>query len=214
MTIKEALAKVDAITDALGKPIDENVRQIVAALHLHGIPTTGSCEGHVDWGEPYPWIDIGADVGLPAYGDTVKDDGIMRVAAELQKLVVEHGDLELYATAIKVRSEVRYGINVSKKELQLRALDENIDEGNIQQENYGYAAKLTKLLQDFYKFNRAADYSHTLVLVPGSLYGNVRLLNSGSAASYKLSTRQKYATIRDFQVTLNNFAEFLITQKP
>jgi len=33
--------------DKLGMPIDENVKEAVAALNLLGIPTYGSCGGHI-----------------------------------------------------------------------------------------------------------------------------------------------------------------------
>lgn len=50
--------EIESITDGLGKPIDNNIKQAVIALRVYGFPTTGSCEGHLDWGLPYPWIDV------------------------------------------------------------------------------------------------------------------------------------------------------------
>jgi excisionase family DNA binding protein len=32
---------------------------LVVALNANDISTTASCEGHIDWGAPYPWVDIG-----------------------------------------------------------------------------------------------------------------------------------------------------------
>lgn len=47
------------ITDGLGKEIDGGIKETVVALWVHGFTTTASCEGHIGWGEPAPWVDIG-----------------------------------------------------------------------------------------------------------------------------------------------------------
>jgi hypothetical protein len=41
------------------KPIDARIRNAVIALQAFEFQTTASCEGHLNWGEPYPWIDVG-----------------------------------------------------------------------------------------------------------------------------------------------------------
>lgn len=46
--------------DAAGGEMDEGIVDTVAALNIHTIPTSGSCEGHIDHGVPTPWIDIEA----------------------------------------------------------------------------------------------------------------------------------------------------------
>lgn len=52
---------VEKITDKLGEPVDEKVKPLVQNLNDYGIETTGSCQGHKDHGEPFPWIDIWED---------------------------------------------------------------------------------------------------------------------------------------------------------
>ena len=45
----------------LGMPIDAGIRETVAVLNLLGLPTTQSCEGHVNdrgHGLPAPWVDF------------------------------------------------------------------------------------------------------------------------------------------------------------
>lgn len=56
---RELLERVDETTDRLGNPIDERIRDVVAGLWGHGVPTIASCEGHDDWGSRLPWVDIG-----------------------------------------------------------------------------------------------------------------------------------------------------------
>ena len=38
--------------------IDTRIKGLVQALHAFGVATTGSCEGHSDYGSPAPWIKI------------------------------------------------------------------------------------------------------------------------------------------------------------
>jgi hypothetical protein len=56
----KARRAVDRITDGLGKTVDSGIRDVVTALQVYKFPTTGSCEGHLNWGLTYPWIEVGA----------------------------------------------------------------------------------------------------------------------------------------------------------
>lgn len=38
--------------------LDRGIKNLVLALNARGIPTSGSCEGHVDHGSPAPWIKV------------------------------------------------------------------------------------------------------------------------------------------------------------
>lgn len=55
-----AEAKVNKLTDKLGKGIDEDVREPVIALNALGINTDASCEGHANRATGAPYIDIEA----------------------------------------------------------------------------------------------------------------------------------------------------------
>lgn len=44
--------------DLQGMGLDEGILTVVVGLWAHGISTTASCQGHLDHGEPYPWIRI------------------------------------------------------------------------------------------------------------------------------------------------------------
>jgi hypothetical protein len=56
---EESRLTVEQITDGLGKGVDPGIKETVVALMVYGFPTTGSCEGHLEWGLPYPWVEIG-----------------------------------------------------------------------------------------------------------------------------------------------------------
>ncbi len=53
------IKKAHGTGDRLGMGIDEEILPTVVGLWAHGIQTTGSCEGHTNRGELYPWIRIG-----------------------------------------------------------------------------------------------------------------------------------------------------------
>lgn len=56
--LRQTIDEVDQLTDGLGLGIDPGIKKAVVALRVWEFPTTGSCQGHLDWGLPFPWIDI------------------------------------------------------------------------------------------------------------------------------------------------------------
>lgn len=62
MPFEKAKAEVEGLKDRLGRPIDPGISE--ALVHFTrfaqalGFTTIQSCEGHIDWGEPFPWIDF------------------------------------------------------------------------------------------------------------------------------------------------------------
>ncbi|MGM0482900.1 MAG: hypothetical protein ACQEP6_03525 [Patescibacteria group bacterium] len=58
---KNELSMMDEVVDERGLGIDGEVKETVVAFNMHGLETTGSCEGHLEEDEPgfhYPWIHI------------------------------------------------------------------------------------------------------------------------------------------------------------
>lgn len=56
---RRALVEARQLTDGLGYPVDSGILDLVAVLRMLGFETTGSCEGHLNWGHAAPWVDIG-----------------------------------------------------------------------------------------------------------------------------------------------------------
>ncbi len=50
---------VGNLTDKLGRPVDREIRETVVALLTYCLPTTGSCQGHLDSRSWAPWISVG-----------------------------------------------------------------------------------------------------------------------------------------------------------
>ena|SRR5579885_1692239 len=69
---EDAVAFVRRITDGQGCPIDEGIVETVVALNLLGLRTCQSCEGHLDDGWPYPWVDFETDE-FPAFKQALEE---------------------------------------------------------------------------------------------------------------------------------------------
>jgi hypothetical protein len=78
---EEAEAFARRITDGLGCPIDEGMVEIVVAFNLLGLPTCQSCEGHLDDGLPYPWVDFETDE-FPTFKQALEEAGREGLSAE------------------------------------------------------------------------------------------------------------------------------------
>src|SRR5713226_916413 len=50
---------LERATDDLLLSLDPGIKKAVIALNFCDIKTYMSCEGHMGWGLPYPWIDCG-----------------------------------------------------------------------------------------------------------------------------------------------------------
>ncbi len=61
----ETTRKVESITDDLGKPVDSQIKETVAAFMVNDLDTSGSCEGHLDRGRPYPFIHVDYKLDSP-----------------------------------------------------------------------------------------------------------------------------------------------------
>ncbi|GCE28601.1 hypothetical protein KDA_40850 [Dictyobacter alpinus] len=54
----EIATQLEKATDALGRPIDPGIMELVVALNVLGILTDSSCEGHLEHGHAAPWVDF------------------------------------------------------------------------------------------------------------------------------------------------------------
>lgn len=54
--LEQVFDQIARTVDGQGRRIDLGIMGAVLYLNVHGIRTTFSCEGHLDHGEPFPWI--------------------------------------------------------------------------------------------------------------------------------------------------------------
>ncbi|BCX15756.1 MAG: hypothetical protein KatS3mg097_648 [Candidatus Parcubacteria bacterium] len=81
---EEERNEVNKIVDRLGNPIDEGIKETVIALRIFGLETTGSCEGHLERGLPYPWVDIGTDPPED-WDPNIQDETQRKIEAEWKR---------------------------------------------------------------------------------------------------------------------------------
>lgn len=122
-------SRIEDVTDRLGKPIEEGIREAVVLLNVLDIATQQSCEGHEDEsdGLPFPWIDIAAP-GRPreryvgqanVYEETAQAHGIPverlwnpetdvdeRAAEEALQRVEENDETAAYAAWRRVNDDL------------------------------------------------------------------------------------------------------------
>jgi hypothetical protein len=55
---KDLQQRFRRVVDRIGTPLDKGILDTVVALNVVGMNTTASCEGHMDHGVAYPWIDV------------------------------------------------------------------------------------------------------------------------------------------------------------
>jgi len=94
--LEQVFDQIARTVDGQGRPIDLGIMAPVLYLNVHGIMTTFSCEGHLDHGEPFPWIwiDIVSEKPLirmvKAFGGSLK---VRRIFNEALELTCSKGNL-------------------------------------------------------------------------------------------------------------------------
>lgn len=118
---KKKRAEIDEIGDVTGHGIDEKIKETVVAFNINKLSTSNSCEGHVDHGLPYPFVEISAE-GEPEWKYEGQKELFEQIAHEkeisLEKLNRNspEWDVLLYE---EVDSETGRKINeISENELQ------------------------------------------------------------------------------------------------
>lgn len=102
---------IEKVTDGIGKTIDAGIKETVIALKVNGFATIASCEGHLDHGLPFPWVDIASPVteqnlSNPRYqelakkyareriGEDEKNELIKLIEAQIAANLIEHQRLK------------------------------------------------------------------------------------------------------------------------
>ncbi len=81
--------KIEALKNKLGEPVDEKIEATVVMFNAFGLRTTQFCEGHADYGEPAPWVEVYPEV--PAEENWQKNEELRN------KVLKEKQDLEIKA---------------------------------------------------------------------------------------------------------------------
>jgi len=58
LKLEEIRHDVESISDRLGKPIEEGIKETVVMFKANELPTSDSCEGHIERGLPVPYVEV------------------------------------------------------------------------------------------------------------------------------------------------------------
>jgi len=172
--------EINSCTDALGLPIDQRIKETVIVINLLGFKTSQSCEGHLNWGCPFPWVEIAVmDEDLSALYE--QNESLAKRISEAKN----QGDLEECQKLCQERLAVANKIDLNR---------------------YNKNIGIQNLLEEFYR-EQATSYENMLILKPHKL-SRVEPL-AGDFAQY-LPEEQKAEKLQVFQKEMERFTDFLI----
>jgi len=148
---EDAMAQVEQAKDRLGKGIDENIKETVAAFLVNDFPTRGSCEGHLEerFGKIRkisPYIDVAASEPKERF---VGENEIRASVAEQYN--VAPGDIEQNDIAGKAYRGYIYGNH----------LEETSEYQETRKKNEELKKRADALINEFYR-QRSSEATHTL----------------------------------------------------
>jgi hypothetical protein len=190
--------EVSSWGDALGMPIDPEIKKTVIVLNLLGFKTNASCEGHPDRALSYPWVDFETtDKQIESLSNEKQNiyKDIEEKEAEIQK---KYPDLSLGEA---LRKEDSKQLNTLYPKLHTIS-------DKIEALSKTKLILLKNLLNDFYK-NRPTDPDRMIIiheLNPTFL----RMYSLGGDWQITRNKNEKERKLKEYQQEMNSFADFLI----
>lgn len=188
------LRELDSITDKEGVPIDNEIKETVAALNLLGIPTSKSCAGHIKGRLRYPFI-LGWAEGRPQE----------RFAGDFQIRYNIAKKYHLDVNDIELNPEVaREYYNIIRR----LKLTETKEYKKWKNKNKLLRHKLRNLLKEFYS-HRTSLPNCKLHLAPS--LGYLLVIRSHKSKNYKkiTYTSKEIPKIKNAQIEIQAFTLFL-----
>lgn len=182
--------------DALGLGIDPAIKKMVIVLNLLGFKTTQSCEGHIGWGRPYPWVSITTS--------TPELEILNNDALNLQKLI---NDKE--AEIQKKYPELPFGEAMCKGETpELHKLwqERVLITEKLQKYSKLKMAPLRELITTFY--TKHSMHQDTILVLSGN-FETFELSSLGGEWQVIRDENEKLQKLHAYQKEMNAFADYL-----
>lgn len=181
---REMQATVARMTDKLGQPVDAGIVETVVLLNLFGIPTSASCEGHLEHGTGAPWVDIEATSILAQMEAATR---LFQQATQRKQELghVTEEVLQLFEQAHAARLELK------RAHIQVRQ-------------------RLFALLIDFYA-QWSSPFDQQLI-VQSRPDGKSRLESQGADMQEVLELSEREQRLRAYQREMQSFTAFLRTR--
>ena len=194
--------KVNQIVDALGKPIDEGIKETVVFLTALGIPTEGSCEGHIDHGYNGPWVDISYP-NMPEERFIGERETYEEIAKKYN-VSIEEIKKAFYDKSSPYHQEIiKIHIEISKR-------GETDEFKKWREENKKLYERVKELLEEFYKDREVEDNVRLIIEEYATFY---RIKNAGSKSISKEMNEEerkiREERLNKYQKEMREFTEFL-----
>ncbi len=208
--LKEIEKEVDEIRDELGMSIDSGIKEAVIVFNAIGLPTSQSCEGHLERPMFGPWVEVGAPNRPEERWLGEKE--IFQKIAEKYHLTVEELKEQRYEEKYRYQESCPY-IEALK---ECRKKGETPEYKKWREENKKLQEKTNGLLKEFYKKRKVPSDVRLKIELLGE--GNYfRIHNEGKYFKYfkrklKLSERLKKKLEKKlprYQKEMEDFANFL-----
>lgn len=187
-------AEVDSWTDALGMPIDIQIRNLIIVLNLLGFKTRQSCEGHLEHGDASPWVDF--DTKGNSEEELLRQEmaTIKEKAEQKEKEVMKKYS---YASLPEVYR------NNDDPELNLLWEQYHQGRNKLNSLNKMKLLRLKELIDKFYK-KHTADYDRMLILSSSDILENI-----GSDWQITRDENVRLLKLKEYQEEMQLFAKFL-----
>jgi len=174
--------EIESWYDGEGYGIDEKIKDTVVAFNMVGLPTGASCEGHLDWGYSYPWVEVEAP--------DEPDQRFIGQEKIFQKVADEYG-LSL--------EEIKKGEN---NEAYFKALEEAAENGETPEyeewrhKNQELMKKASEFLDEFYMARKAPE--NIKLEISEDTEGSFRI-NNNSGEDTRPASKEKFEKLTDEQ---------------
>ncbi len=192
---------VELWVDALGEGLDEGIKNTVIVLNLLGFKTSQSCEGHLDWGLPYPWVDF----QITSDQAEALDKKLLNI---YQKIEAKMADLQKKYPELHMRDIIDKDDAESK---QLRDLYTKMHAITPKLDRAAKSALLPlyKLLETFYK-TKSAHYDLVIHIHEESHAKIFRIYSLGGSWQTARDEPEKAEKLKKYQQEMNDFTNYLI----
>ncbi len=201
LKLEEIRHEVENIGDRIGKPIDEGIKETVVMFKANGLPTSDSCEGHIERSLPVPYVEVSAP-NEPQERFVGQNEAFEKVAKKYNITIEE-----------AKTSKIDGAYWEAKKEYSQNEETEEYKKWN--KENEKLLAKGQDFLEEFYK-DRQVEPNVKLQIEEG--VGNFRIHNGGEDYHSVIEEEQKFTEdekrirtekVEKYRAEMNEFTEFL-----
>jgi len=192
--------EVGSWVDGLGMPIDPGIKDTVIALNLLGFKTRASCEGHIDRGLSYPWIDFETKNQEIVNLETKRDEINNQIAERREEIQKKYPDLPIGEA---LHREEFADVKALYQEMHMLG-------DQIAHLSKSQLMPLKNLLEQFYK-SRTTD-PDKMITIHALNPTFLRMYSLGGDWQVTRNDNERALKLKEYQQEMNEFTDFLKNQ--